>query len=67
MFFAPTVQALTNEELGNHVKILCLSSGMAPNPSGQLVPNRIAFLPEPAAQQPVPVHFGQLTHLSPDR
>lgn len=28
MFFAPTVLALTNPELGNHVKILCLSSGM---------------------------------------
>lgn len=27
MFFAPTVLALTNPELGNHVKILCLSSG----------------------------------------
>lgn len=28
MFFAPTVLALTRPELGNHVKILCLSSGM---------------------------------------
>ena len=27
MFFAPTVLALTKAELGNHVKILCLSSG----------------------------------------
>jgi N-acetylglucosaminylphosphatidylinositol deacetylase len=27
MFFAPTVLALTAPELGNHVKILCLSSG----------------------------------------
>jgi N-acetylglucosaminylphosphatidylinositol deacetylase len=27
MFFAPTVLALTKPELGNHVKILCLSSG----------------------------------------
>jgi len=27
MFFAPTVLALTNPDLGNHVKILCLSSG----------------------------------------
>ena len=27
MFFAPTIIALTSEELGNHVKILCLSSG----------------------------------------
>jgi len=29
MFFAPTVLALTNPALGNHVKILCLSSGDA--------------------------------------
>lgn len=29
MFFAPTVQALTRPHLGNHVKILCLSSGDA--------------------------------------
>ncbi|KAJ5046824.1 uncharacterized protein L3040_004049 [Drepanopeziza brunnea f. sp. 'multigermtubi'] len=29
MFFAPTLLALTNPELGNHVKILCLSSGDA--------------------------------------
>ncbi|KAE8156679.1 putative deacetylase LmbE-like domain-containing protein [Aspergillus tamarii] len=29
MFFAPTVLALTKPELGNHVKILCLSSGDA--------------------------------------
>ena len=28
MFFAPTVLALTEPALGNHVKILCLSSGM---------------------------------------
>jgi N-acetylglucosaminylphosphatidylinositol deacetylase len=27
MFFAPTLLALTQPELGNHVKILCLSSG----------------------------------------
>ena len=27
MFFAPTVLALTDPQLGNHVKILCLSSG----------------------------------------
>ncbi|KZL72606.1 N-acetylglucosaminylphosphatidylinositol deacetylase [Colletotrichum tofieldiae] len=29
MFFAPTVLALTKPETGNHVKILCLSSGDA--------------------------------------
>ncbi|KAL0262867.1 N-acetylglucosaminyl-phosphatidylinositol de-N-acetylase [Diplodia seriata] len=29
MFFAPTIQALTRPELGNHLKILCLSSGDA--------------------------------------
>lgn len=28
MFFAPSVVALTEPSLGNHVKILCLSSGM---------------------------------------
>lgn len=27
MFFAPTVLSLTRPETGNHVKILCLSSG----------------------------------------
>ena len=27
MFFAPTVLVLTDPRLGNHVKILCLSSG----------------------------------------
>ena len=27
MFFAPTILALTRPELGNHLKILCLSSG----------------------------------------
>ncbi|KAK8241676.1 putative deacetylase LmbE-like domain-containing protein [Phyllosticta capitalensis] len=29
IFFAPTVQALAKPELGNHIKILCLSSGDA--------------------------------------
>ena len=29
MFFAPTVLALTRPETGNHVKILCLSTGKA--------------------------------------
>jgi N-acetylglucosaminylphosphatidylinositol deacetylase len=29
MFFAPTLLALTKPELGNHVKVLCLSTGMA--------------------------------------
>lgn len=29
MFFAPTVLALTRPEMGNHVKILCLSTGDA--------------------------------------
>jgi len=28
MFFAPSILALTEPSLGNHVKILCLSSGM---------------------------------------
>lgn len=27
MFFAPSLLALTDPQLGNHVKILCLSSG----------------------------------------
>lgn len=27
MFFGPTVMALARPELGNHIKILCLSSG----------------------------------------
>ena len=30
MFFAPTVLALTRPETGNHVKILCLTSGKPP-------------------------------------
>jgi N-acetylglucosaminylphosphatidylinositol deacetylase len=29
MFFAPTLLALTRPENGNHVKLLCLSSGMS--------------------------------------
>lgn len=29
MFFAPTLLALTSPETGNHVKILCLSTGNA--------------------------------------
>ncbi|KAJ2988818.1 hypothetical protein NUW58_g3783 [Xylaria curta] len=29
MFFAPTMLALTRPETGNHVKILCLSTGNA--------------------------------------
>ncbi|KAG5965870.1 hypothetical protein E4U58_002667, partial [Claviceps cyperi] len=29
MFFAPTVLALTRPQTGNHVKILCLSTGNA--------------------------------------
>lgn len=33
MFFAPTVLALTEPSLGNHVKILCLSSGEFAPPS----------------------------------
>lgn len=28
MFFAPTLLSLTRPETGNHVKVLCLSSGM---------------------------------------
>lgn len=28
MFFSPTVLALARPELGNHLKILCLSTGM---------------------------------------
>ena len=34
MFFAPTVLALTDPSLGNHVKILCLSSGRSLNLPG---------------------------------
>lgn len=29
MFFSPTVLALTKPELGNHLKILCFSTGMS--------------------------------------
>jgi len=32
MFFAPTLLALTDPAVGNHVKILCLSSGTSPPP-----------------------------------
>lgn len=34
MFFAPTLLALTRPETGNHVKILCLSTGTGPRPGG---------------------------------
>jgi len=33
MFFAPTLLALTRPELGNHIKILCLSTGTPPAPT----------------------------------
>lgn len=32
MFFAPTVLALTKPELGNHLKILCFSTGTLHSP-----------------------------------
>ena len=32
MFFAPTLLALTDEEAGNHVKVLCLSNGISQIP-----------------------------------
>jgi N-acetylglucosaminylphosphatidylinositol deacetylase len=32
MFFAPTLLALTRPENGNHIKILCLSSGKPQEP-----------------------------------
>lgn len=35
MFFAPTILALTRPETGNHVKILCLSSGKANEPAAE--------------------------------
>jgi N-acetylglucosaminylphosphatidylinositol deacetylase len=44
MFFAPAVQALARPETGNHVKILCLSSGTPLQPS----------LPTPFLPPPVP-------------
>lgn len=37
MFFAPTVLALTRPETGNHVKILCLSSGRRRTARGVLM------------------------------
>jgi LmbE family N-acetylglucosaminyl deacetylase len=40
MFFAPTVLALTAPSLGNHVKILCLSSGML-SLSSEIVAHRV--------------------------
>lgn len=40
MFFAPTVLALTRPEYGNHLKILCLSSGKHPHkPSNKHPPS----------------------------
>jgi LmbE family N-acetylglucosaminyl deacetylase len=35
MFFAPTVLALTRPDTGNHVKILCLSTGMHSTRAGE--------------------------------
>ena len=32
MFFSPTLLALTAPEAENHVKILCLSTGLLPSP-----------------------------------
>jgi LmbE family N-acetylglucosaminyl deacetylase len=36
MFFAPTMLALTEPSLGNHIKILCLSSGEYPSSRGAM-------------------------------
>ena len=36
MFFSPTVLALTRPEMGNHLKILCLSNGMFFGAEGDL-------------------------------
>ncbi len=33
MFFSPTLLGLTDPSVGNHVKILCLSTGISPFPS----------------------------------
>lgn len=38
MFFSPTVLALTRPDLGNHLKILCLSTGMLPALSNRVTP-----------------------------
>lgn len=44
MFFAPTVLALSRPETGNHVKILCLSSGEW---SGPMIICCLCFIPNP--------------------
>lgn len=39
MFFAPTILGLLKPELGNHLKILCLSSGTSNNLSSTQISN----------------------------
>lgn len=41
MFFAPTVLALTRPELGNHLKILCFSTGTSGHGPTECLNNRI--------------------------
>ena len=40
MFFAPTVLALTKPDLGNHLKILCFSTGTPPSAYMNAISNR---------------------------
>ena len=54
MFFAPTVLALTRQETGNHVKILCLSSGMSTTPIELVPPVRDNIPAVPRLNPPLP-------------
>ena len=54
MFFAPTVLALTRQETGNHIKILCLSSGMSTTPIELVPPVRDNIPAVPRLNPPSP-------------
>ena len=72
MFFAPTVLALTRPETGNHVKILCLSSGARllsplPLPLPPVVVRRTTRLTRRAPRQATPTAWARRARRSSSR
>jgi hypothetical protein len=57
MFFSPAVMALAKPETGNHVKILCLSSGRHPHHSLLLCPFSPRMLRVMVADEPLLVRI----------
>ena len=52
MFFAPTLLALTDQEAGNHVKILCLSNGVS-----QRFPDPFTTRPQKSSRSPLGLNW----------